>query len=159
MGTSADFFVGRGLEAKWVGSIAYDGYPIDSQYAVKSWGVFDAKTEDQFRNCIREMRGKRDDFSGEEDGWPWSLGDSEETNYVYAFEDGKVYVYCNHTEKREKWVDCAIFDGVPLNDPISSVFRIEVAHGDGVVPVFPSMDAIRNISFSRTGLGLVTAFR
>jgi len=27
MGTRADFYVGIGPEAEWVGSIAYDGYP------------------------------------------------------------------------------------------------------------------------------------
>lgn len=27
MGTRADFYVGRGVDAQWLGSIAYDGYP------------------------------------------------------------------------------------------------------------------------------------
>lgn len=27
MGTRADFYVGRGTEAEWIGSIALDGYP------------------------------------------------------------------------------------------------------------------------------------
>jgi hypothetical protein len=27
MGTRADFYVGRGKDAEWLGSVAFDGYP------------------------------------------------------------------------------------------------------------------------------------
>ena len=27
MGTRADFYIGRGATAEWIGSIAWDGYP------------------------------------------------------------------------------------------------------------------------------------
>jgi hypothetical protein len=27
MGTRADFYIGRGTEAEWLGSVAWDGYP------------------------------------------------------------------------------------------------------------------------------------
>jgi hypothetical protein len=40
MGTRADFYVGRGGQAEWLGSIAWDGYPS----GIDKW-VFSVSTE------------------------------------------------------------------------------------------------------------------
>jgi hypothetical protein len=89
MGTRADFYVGRGKKAKWVGSIAWDGYPD----GIEDTGIFKAKTKKQFLGVIKKMQEKQDDFTSPKDGWPWPWDDSATTDYAYAFDKG-VWVSC-----------------------------------------------------------------
>lgn len=87
MGTRADFYVGRGLEAKWVGSIAFDGYPTGIDAPVLS-----AKTLDEYAAAIKEHMATRDDWTEPaRDGWPWPWIDSRTTDYAYAFDCGAVW--------------------------------------------------------------------
>lgn len=84
MGTRADFYKGRGEEAEWLGSIAWDGYPE----GVPS-NVVKAATEKEFDEAVNELK-KRKDWTSPEEGWPWPWNDSHTTDYAYAW-DGKVY--------------------------------------------------------------------
>ena len=85
MGTRADFYVGRGSEAEWLGSIAWDGYPdgIDTL-------VLGATTEEQYRDAVREFLA-REDATRPEMGWPWPWDDSNTTDYAYAFDRDRVW--------------------------------------------------------------------
>lgn len=49
MGTRADFYVGRGAQAEWLGSTAYDGYP-DSFEEIGA-----SATEKKYRERVAEM--------------------------------------------------------------------------------------------------------
>ena len=85
MGTRADFYVGRGAVAEWIGSIAWDGYPkgIDAEIL--------ASTEvEQYRGNVTDMLA-RADATLPEQGWPWPWEDSRTTDYAYAFDDGQVW--------------------------------------------------------------------
>lgn len=91
MGTRADFYAGRGPEAEWLGSIAWDGYPK---------GVFHASGLPQpstvtdmttWRADVSEFLDGRDDGTTPDRGWPWPWDDSGTTDYSYAFDDGKVW--------------------------------------------------------------------
>jgi hypothetical protein len=88
MGTRADFYVGRGRDAEWLGSITWDGYPggIDD-------AVLEAPSEAIFREKLVEFL-KREDATLPEQGWPWPWDDSKTTDYAYAFDEGKVWVSC-----------------------------------------------------------------
>lgn len=86
MGTRADFYVGRGNNAEWVGSIAWDGYPDGISDALR-----DADSETAFRASVAQMAASRDDFTGPEKGWPWPWATSNTTDYAYAFDDGAVW--------------------------------------------------------------------
>lgn len=88
MGTRADFYVGRGENAEWLGSIGWDGYPsgIDTT-------VLAAEDADTFRASVEEfLRGHDGIFPRE--GWPWPWDTSHMTDYAYAFDGGKVYASC-----------------------------------------------------------------
>jgi hypothetical protein len=85
MGTRADFYVGRGRNAEWLGSIAYDGR--DSVPG----GIVKAKSENKFRRKVAKFLAKRDDATFPEQGWPWPWNDSGTTDTAYAFDDGHVY--------------------------------------------------------------------
>ena len=88
MGTRADFYVGRGVEAEWLGSIAWVGHPhsIDPM-------ILAARTESQYRRHVRAFL-KRDDATLPKQGWPWPWEDSRTTDYAYAFDGGAVFAAC-----------------------------------------------------------------
>lgn len=85
MGTRADFYVGRGKSAEWLGSIAWDGYPkgIDKQ-------LLDCTGEAAYRHAVKAFLTKNDGILPEA-GWPWPWEDSFTTDYAYAFENEKVW--------------------------------------------------------------------
>lgn len=89
MGTRADFYVGRGEHAEWLGSIAYDGYPdgIDSP-------VLAATTEADYRSAVAAFLGETESATLPSQGWPWPWNDSRTTDYAYALDAGKVLASC-----------------------------------------------------------------
>lgn len=89
MGTRADFYVGKGPEAEWLGSIAWDGYPSGV-----ADNVFTPKIEKTYRKRVEAFLQTRDDTTLPADGWPWPWEDSCTTDYAYTFHNGKVYVSC-----------------------------------------------------------------
>jgi len=89
MGTRADFYVGRGKDAEWIGSIAWDGYPDGIDDAVLS-----ANSEAAYREAVEKFFSERDDVSRPADGWPWPWENSNTTDYAYAFYGGMVYGTC-----------------------------------------------------------------
>jgi len=88
MGTRADFYIGRGESAEWLGSIAWDGYPSGIDNTIKQ-----ATTEDEYRHAVSAFLASRDDATLPERGWPWPWDDSNTTDYSYAFDD-MVYGTC-----------------------------------------------------------------
>jgi len=93
MGTRADFYVGKGKDAEWLGSIAYDGYPDGIPDDVKG-----SMTEQQYRDAVAAMIAGREDGTTPEQGWPWPWDDSNTTNYAYSFDKGEVS-YCGYGKK------------------------------------------------------------
>lgn len=84
MGTRADFYVGRGKTAVWLGSVAWDGYEVGNEIPF-------AKTEIDYRAAVEKLLAERDDATLPVDGWPWPWKNSSLTDYAYAFDDGVVY--------------------------------------------------------------------
>lgn len=89
MGTRADFYIGRGQQAEWLGSVAWDGY----QWHEEDGPLMQAKTPDEFRETVASIAKQRDDFTSPADGWPWPWDDSRTTDYAYVLHDGKVTAY------------------------------------------------------------------
>lgn len=87
MGTRADFYVGRGEKAEWVGSIAWDGYPegIDKR-------VLHASTEKGYRGAVATMLLDGASGTTPDMGWPWPWDDSRTTDYAYLFHEGQTLV-------------------------------------------------------------------
>ena len=109
MGTRADFYVGVGKNAEWLGSVAYDGYEWDEK---PDSAIMSAKTEQDFRAAVLEELNGRDDATLPEHGWPWPWKDSNTTGYVYAFGDGRVRAYA-YTYDQE-WPDMTAIQNVCL---------------------------------------------
>jgi hypothetical protein len=85
MGTRADFYIGRGPEAEWLGSIAWDGYDISG------FKIEESKTAKTFRKRVTAFLASRDDATLPEQGWPWPWDDSTLTDEVYAFDKGQIW--------------------------------------------------------------------
>jgi len=84
MGTRADFYIGQGVSAEWLGSIAWDGYP---EGMVQD--LFACCTEEEWRQHIKEFLASRKDATHPNRGWPWPWDDSSLTDYSYAFLTGR----------------------------------------------------------------------
>jgi hypothetical protein len=87
MGTRADFYVGRGAKAEWLGSVAYDGYPDDFEV------LLGAKSETDWREAVAHMFEGRDDVTVPAQGWPWPWPDSNTTDFAYSFDEGKTWIH------------------------------------------------------------------
>jgi hypothetical protein len=130
MGTRADFYVGRGKKAEWLGSIAWDGYPD----GLTTFGIVEATTEKDYRAAVAALLEKRDDGTKPEQGWPWPWTDSHTTDYSYAFDGDAVYA----TRYGYKWFKAT--------DP-------EPEHTSKKETVFPNMKSRQKVTLgSRSGL-------
>jgi hypothetical protein len=166
MGTRADFYVGRGEQAEWLGSIAWDGYPEGITLTTDRKDVlfktplqtietnvhepfpqgghlFDATTEEVYRSRVEQFFAHRDDVTRPERGWPWPWETSHLTDYAYAFDAGVVYACCfGH-----RWYRA---DDPALNDDET----------DEKETVFPDMTQLKNVTMGRrSGLIVLSAPR
>ena len=86
MGTRADFYVGKGKDAEWIGSIAMDGYRDGiAGYILK------AKNETVYRKAVETFLKSRDDARFPDQGWPWPWDDSGTSDCSYWFFDGQCW--------------------------------------------------------------------
>lgn len=91
MGTRADFYVGRGKSAEWLGSIAMDGYP-DGNVSNPQYGpLIKAASEPEFRERVAMLIAGVGHGTTPAQGWPWPWEDSRTTDYAYAFDGGTVW--------------------------------------------------------------------
>lgn len=144
MGTRADFYVGRGVDAKWLGSVCWDGYPSGITPEDGEWAegqhLFDATTEEEFIARLRHYFVGRRDVTLPKSGWPWPWETSSTTDYAYAFDGGQVWASCFGHE----WFD-------PRHD------EAELDESEKTA-VFPDMSDIKNVTFGdRSGLSVFTA--
>lgn len=117
MATRADFYVGVGEHAEWLGSVAFDGYEWAED---KDCALMSATTEVAFRHAVAEI-AERDDFSSPHMGWPWPWDDSSLTDYVYAFDSGRVTIFrfgkINRLKKSKvSWPDMKSKEKVTLGE-------------------------------------------
>jgi hypothetical protein len=89
MPSRADFYVGRGYDAEWIGSVAWDGYPPGIPKK-----VLEAEDEASYRREVLNFMKRRSDGATPDGGWPWPWNDSAGTTYTYAFDGTKVWASC-----------------------------------------------------------------
>lgn len=134
MGTRADFYVGRGKTAEWIGSTAYDGFPGEFPKSVTG-----ARTEAGYRRGVAAMLASRDDATTPEQGWPWPWEDSNTTDYSYAFDDKTVW----YTASDGNWYD-------------ASKPEVDVEYNPNAAFEFPNMKDRQNVTFGqRSGILLI----
>jgi hypothetical protein len=94
MGTRADFYVGKGVNAEWIGSVAWDGYEWrDRLKDGDNDEITSAKTEKEYRDRVASLLAARNDGTTHDMGWPWPWDDSRTTDCAYCFVDGHLEPY------------------------------------------------------------------
>lgn len=147
MATRADFYVGWGDGMRWVGSVAWDGYPSGTSASIDNYGILRARTEAEFLAGIAKMAEARDDFTAPEMGWPWPWADSSTTDFAYAFDGDRVYVSREDHDNNADWVEAAAFEAGPLTEE-----QIEALPSCGPI-LFPDMTEVQNVNFGeRSGV-------
>lgn len=87
MGTRADFYVGTGPEAEWLGSVCFDGY----QWAEnENCDLRAARSVEAYRAAVKVILEEDDRATTPDMGWPWPWKTSKTTDYAYYFKDGAV---------------------------------------------------------------------
>lgn len=99
MGTRADFYVGTGATAEWLGSIRLDGYEWADDH---NCSIVKAKTADEFRAAVAAILASRRDAILPAHGWPWPWDDSGVSDYTYYFSGGRTL-----WDKRYDWPNMA----------------------------------------------------
>lgn len=89
--SNADFYIGLGHEAKYLGSLEFDASPAE----MDDMGLFGPATdgdftEDTFREIVESCAEEPNAFHAT---WPWSYPDSSGTDLVFAFVRGSVHVF------------------------------------------------------------------
>lgn len=85
MGTRADFYIGVGKEAEWLGSIAWDGNPESVAPGLHLDVVPDIASDADWRETVAAFLASRDDATLPDRGWPWPWDDSGTTDYTYTW--------------------------------------------------------------------------
>jgi hypothetical protein len=116
MGTRADFFVGVGPTAEWIGSTSYDGDPRGLGAAPLM-----AQSELEFRAAVKRMLDNPGLLTTRpEEGWPWPWTDFRTSDYGYAWDpergavasSGRAWVTAQQLRDDH---DC-IYEGPDLRD-------------------------------------------
>jgi hypothetical protein len=141
MGTRADFYVDRGEDAEWLGSIAWDGYPD----GIEEHHIIECETQEEYRAAVQKMLEERDDATKPEQGWPWPWDDSRTTDYAYAFDQGRVWA-CPYGYDWYLATDEEPDEESEEGAEFFSVKRV----------IFPNMKAIQNVDFGeRSGTMII----
>lgn len=138
MGPRADFYHGKGKDARWLGSIAWDGY----RDGISGY-ILSAKREDDFLKAVEVFLASRDDATLPEQGWPWPWDSSDTTDCSYWFFDNQCWEARGYPRERY----------VPASHPVD-----DENYDDFEVIEFPDMSAEKNVALGeRSGVILVTA--
>lgn len=145
MGTRADFYIGDGPDAEWLGSIAWDGDEIPHTIAA-------ATDAESFRAGVAEL-ASRDDWTPAEAGWPWPWDDSGTTDYAYALIDGTVFWSRFgrpwHPAAAPEDENCAFSARCPACD------EEKACRASGSAPNFPDMRSRKNVVWAGPRSGLL----
>ena len=135
MGTRADFYLGVGPEAEWLGSFAFDGYPdaVADDLSLTE-ATPNIASEADWRESVAGLL-QRDDATLPDAGWPWPWDDSRTTDFAYAWSpDSPVLVSCFGSAY------------VPLRTVLTAEDDSWIENKD---QVFPDMSARKNVRYDK----------
>ncbi len=108
MGTRADFYIGIGKDAEWIGSSGYDGH-CDHNFGVgrhfADLDVVETCTKQQYERAVEKWLG--DDGIYPASGWPWPWDDSSISDHAYAWHKKQIWVTLGCSTEGKRWVKLA----------------------------------------------------
>ena len=148
MGTRADFYVGHGKDAEWLGSIAWDGYregipPV----------ILHAVNETFYRNAVCAFLAASSSGTTPDQGWPWPWDDSSISDCSYWFFDGKTHD-ARRLGGQEEWlVPCSVDLSEDDDELYEGIKQQSVA-----LVAWPDMSSKKSVTLgSRSGLIVLSA--
>lgn len=144
MGTRSDYYVGRGENAEWLGSLCWDGFP--DSHAKPLAEITDEAT---YRAKVAEiLEAEKDQATLPAMGWPWPWDDSQTTDFAYAFDDGKAWFSSFGCAWRDHAAHLAMDDDAQEAD-------MEAAEDKAAT--FPNMKDVKNVQMGgpRSGMMVV----
>lgn len=105
MGTRCDFYLGRGLQAKYLGSVGHDAF-ADEMAVVFA----DITTEEQFTERLKEVFSQYGEIAAHH-GWPWPWPSSVLTDTVVAFDEGRAWLRVKR-DGESRWAPASNLDDV-----------------------------------------------
>jgi hypothetical protein len=162
MGTRADFYLGKGKTAEWLGSIAWDG---DSSICPQ---ILNCTSDAAFRHAVASFLADREDGTTPDQGWPWAVeGQRGTTDCHYWFFDercwkgrgeceryGEVYVPADEPEPDWSLVETAEDRGEDPDVVEAALYDRWLGGRDKIE--FPDMSAKKNVTFGkRSGLTII----
>lgn len=94
MGTRADFYVGKGKDATWIGSVGEDGNPQAVAELMSISPGITISSEDDWVESVAVVFAQHPEHTVPERGWPWPWDNSSGTDYTYTLDEGQVWVSC-----------------------------------------------------------------
>lgn len=154
MGTRADFYIGKGKDAEWIGSIAWDGY----RDGIPST-ILNSHRPSVFRRRVVEWLKERNDATFPNQGWPWPWDDSSTSDCSYWYFEGRCWdVWPKISGGKGVWVPCDVAEPKWGNRGASET-RQMAKFLKGCKPVeFPNMADKKQVTMGeRSGLIVLTA--
>ncbi|WP_086667525.1 hypothetical protein [Lentzea kentuckyensis] len=129
--TAADFYLGRGPSARWIGSLCQLADPAELATAPAGHTLLAATSELDFARAAAALLLQGGSVHHLADGWPWSWQDSSLTGWCYAFDAGRVWVsYFGRV-----WFPCPCPDHEDFDTVIDKLRR---SSADGPRATFPA---------------------
>ncbi len=154
MGTRADFYIGKGASAEWLGSIALDG----DRSCLTQELVF-SRNDQEFRDVVTAFLASRDDATVPSQGWPWPWDDSGTSDCSYWYFDGRLWdVHDKYGDGGPVYVPCDEPEPDWGADEQDEDEQSKQWLKDREAVVFPDMKALRNVTFGHRS-GIITVGR
>ncbi len=107
MTTHADFYDGRGPQAVWLGSLQGDADPATVFATPPGRLALTATDPITYADAVTDLL---DVWADEDlghgyhpaDGWPWPWPESGHTDWIYAFDHGRVWITTGHPTTRPR---------------------------------------------------------
>ncbi|MCP3800712.1 hypothetical protein NLX83_15700 [Allokutzneria sp. A3M-2-11 16] len=139
----ADFYIGRGHDARWIGSLEGVASPralAETEYGSDVLGCQTASDFDAWARQVMDDSGCPSTPSDQRPnrGWPWPYSSSRPTQWTYAFDHGAVWVLA-HTSDAWRRIPsdylCAVYDPTCHAEPFTSLPRMLDNDTNGPIPV------------------------
>lgn len=135
--TAADFYIGRGPSAVWVGSLSHNAGPEIVHWTPAGSEVLGAVTAHDYARGLDTLLSlpsddRRNWAHHPANGWPWCWQDSSLTGWCYAFDAARVWV----SYFGRAWFPC------PTTDQLESgtvLDRLRRSSSTGPRPAFPAL--------------------
>ena len=133
--TAADFYLGRGPSARWIGSLRPQADPAELAVTPPGRILLAATASPDYARAVEDLLAlpaviQNGGGSRPADGWPWSWPDSSLTGWCYAFDTAGVWI----SYFGRAWFTCPLLTHTDFDEAVD---RLRRSSSDGPRATFP----------------------